>query len=53
MKIFYNQKEFVQYDSSFEFFTNSPQHEHANIANLVLAVPLNINKSNNVCSLEM
>ena len=32
----------------FEFFTDSPQHKNANTANFVLAVPLKINKSNNM-----
>ena len=38
---------------STEFFTNSPEHKNANIANFILAVLFNINKSNEVCNLEI
>ena len=35
-----------------EFFTNSLQHKNANIANFVLAVPLERNWTNDVYNLE-
>ena len=35
------------------FFTNSPQYRNANISNFVLAVPLEINKTNEVYNLGM
>ena len=38
---------------SIEFFTISPQYKNANIANFILALPLKINKSNEVYNLEM
>ena len=31
------------------FFTNFPQYKNANIANFILAVPLEMNKTNKVC----
>ena len=36
-----------------EFFTNSPQYKNANIANLVLDVPLGIDHAIEVYNLEM
>ena len=36
-----------------EVFTNSTQYKNANIANLVLAVPLKVNQTKEVCNLEM
>ena len=36
-----------------EFFTNSHKYKNVNIANLVLAVPLKRNWTNEVCSIEM
>ena len=34
---------FVILNQTIEFFTNSPQHKNANIANFVLVVPFKIN----------
>ena len=34
-------------------FTNFPQYKNTNIANLVLAVPLEKNWANEVCNIEM
>ena len=42
-----------QVDLTIEFFTNSPQHKNANIANFTLALPLEINYSNKTCDPEM
>ena len=39
--------------STTEFFTNSRQYKNANIANFVLAVPLEMNQTSVVCKLEM
>ena len=36
-----------------EVFTNSPQYKNANIANFVLAVPLEMNKNNEVCNIQI
>ena len=36
-----------------EFFTNAPQCKNANIANFVLAVPLEIDYTNRVYNLEI
>ena len=36
-----------------EFSTNSPQYKLANIANFVLAMPLQMNQSVEVCNLEI
>ena len=38
---------------TFEVFTNCLQYENDNIANFVLALPLKMNKSNEVCNLEI
>ena len=35
-----------------EFFANSQQCKHANITNLILAVPLKVNLANELCDLE-
>ena len=39
--------------SNLEVFTNSPQYKNANIANFVLAVPLEINKNNEFHNIQM
>ena len=36
-----------------EVFTNYSQHKNANIANFVLAVPFEINMTNEICNLNM
>ena len=38
---------------SLGFFTNSPQHKNNNIANLFLALPLEMNLTNEVGNFEM
>ena len=35
------------------FFTKSPPYKNANIANFVLAVPLEMNETSEVCNLEI
>ena len=39
--------------SSKEFFTNSLQYKNVNIANFVLAVPLEMSQAYEICNLEM
>ena len=36
-----------------EFFLNSPQYKNANVANLVLAIPLQVDWANEVYNFEM
>ena len=36
-----------------EVLTDSPQYKNANIANFVLAVPLEMNKKSEVCNIQM
>ena len=36
-----------------EVFTNCTQYKNVNIARLVLAMPLEMNKTNEVCNLEI
>ena len=36
-----------------KFFTNSPQYKTAIFAKFILAVPFKINKTNEVCHIEM
>ena len=35
------------------FFTNFPWYKNANIANFILAVPLEMSQTNEVCNFEM
>ena len=35
------------------FFTNSTQYKNVNIANFVIAVPLDMNETSEVCNLEI
>ena len=39
--------------SPLEFFILSPQHKNANIANFVLTVPLEMNKTNEILNPEV
>ena len=43
----------VRMRSTRVFFIKSPQYKNANIANFVLAMSFKINKTNEVCHLEM
>ena len=52
-KLFVSFVKKVKWSEPIEIFTNSPLHKNANIANFVLAVPFKINKTNEVCNLEM
>ena len=36
-----------------EFFKNAPQYKNANIANFVLALPLETNQTNEISNLEI